>query len=202
MLHAYFCSPDKAIKKHRLEVLKSMEIELRGLQNPFEKQLQSDTAPEKAFEPQFFRKIVIFRWFLDSKTKPKSKKKCWKCDAQKQCFFESIFIGWRFGLRKWNEISLFFEFLSEKPILWKSLFFHRKIAIFLVLSFPKSIKFRCQNAFENDIEKKGSKIEFGHRFWFPKTTKIDPQSDVERSLCRDAMQLTRKSSQVNGTRRL
>ena len=60
MLHAYFCSPDKAIKKHRLEALKSMEIEFRGFESPFKKQRQSDTAPEKAFEPQFFRKIVIF----------------------------------------------------------------------------------------------------------------------------------------------
>ena len=40
-----------------------MEIELRGFQNPFKKQRQSDTAPEKAFEPQFFRKIVIFNDF-------------------------------------------------------------------------------------------------------------------------------------------
>ena len=102
MLHAYFCSPDKAIKKHRLEVLKSMEIELRGFQNPFKKQLQSDTAPEKAFEPQFFRKFVIFRWFLGSKTEPKSKKKCWKCDAQKQCFLKSIFIGIFFVLASEN----------------------------------------------------------------------------------------------------
>ena len=60
MLHAYFCSPDNAVKKHRLEALKPMEIELRGFQNPFKKQLQSDTASEEAFEPQFFRKIVIF----------------------------------------------------------------------------------------------------------------------------------------------
>ena len=51
-----------------------MEIEFRGFQNPFKKQRQSDTAPEKAFEPQFFRKIVIFQGFLDSKTEPKSKK--------------------------------------------------------------------------------------------------------------------------------
>ena len=40
-----------------------MEIEFRGFQNPFKKQRQSDTALEKAFEPQFFRKIVIFNDF-------------------------------------------------------------------------------------------------------------------------------------------
>ena len=95
-----------------------------------------------------------------------------------------------------------FEIFIEKADLWKSLPFQWKIAIFLVLSLPKSTKFRCQNAFENDIEKKGSKIEFGHRFWFPKTTKIAPKSDVKRSLCRDAMELTRKSSEINGGRRL
>ena len=60
MLHAYFFSLDEGVKKHRPEALKSMEIELRGPQNPLEKQLQSDTASEEAFEFQFFRKIVIF----------------------------------------------------------------------------------------------------------------------------------------------
>ena len=61
MLHAYLCSVDEGIKKHRPEALKSMKIELRGPQNPLEKQLQSDTASEEAFEPQFDRKIVIFK---------------------------------------------------------------------------------------------------------------------------------------------
>ena len=70
------------------------------------------------------------------------------------------------------------------------------MAIFLVSSFQKSTKFRCQNAFENDIEKKGSKIEFGHRFGPPKTTKMAPKSDVERSLFRDAMGMVRTSAQI------
>ena len=103
-----------------------------------------------------------------------------------------------FCLRKWSENSMFFGALSKKLILWKSLFSSRKIAIFLVLSFQKSIKFRCQNAFENDIEKKGSQIEFGHRFGLPKTTKIAPKSDAERSLFRDAMQTARKSCEGGG----
>ena len=105
----------------------------------------------------------------------------------------------RSGLRKWSENSMFFGALSKKLILWKSLFSLRKIAIFLVSSFQKSIKFRCQNAFENDIEKKGSQIEFGHRFGPPKTIKMGPKSDVKRSLFRDAMQITRESSEVNGS---
>ena len=79
-----------------------MKIELRGLQNPFKKQLKRDTASEEAFEPQFYRKIMIFQWFFASKTEPKSKKKCWKCDAQKQCFFKSIFIGIFFVLASEN----------------------------------------------------------------------------------------------------
>ena len=61
MLLAYLCSLDEGIKKHRPEALKSMKIKLQGLQNPFQKQLKSDTASEEAFEPQFFRKIVIFK---------------------------------------------------------------------------------------------------------------------------------------------
>ena len=35
-----------------------------------------------------------------------------------------------------------------------------------------------------------------------KTTKIAPRSDVKRSLFRDAMQTAKKSSEVNGNRRL
>ena len=77
-----------------------------------------------------------------------------------------------------------------------------EIAIFLVLSLQKPTKFRCQNAFENDIEKKSFKIEFGHRFWPPQTTKIAPKSDAKRSSFRGAMELARKSSQTNGGRRL
>ena len=67
MLHTYFCSLDKGVKKHRPEALKSMKIEFRGPSNPFEKQLQSDTASEEAFEPQFFRKL----WFFNDIGLPK-----------------------------------------------------------------------------------------------------------------------------------
>ena len=90
MLHAYFCSRDEGVKKHRPEVLKLMKIELRGFQNPFKKRLQSDTASEEAFEPQFFRKFVIFQWFLDSKSEPKSKRKC----CQNAMLKNNAFLNW------------------------------------------------------------------------------------------------------------
>lgn len=196
MLHTYFCSPDKAIKKHRLEALKSMEIELRGFQNPFKKQLQTDTAPEKAFEFQFFRKIVIFQWFLESKNRRKNAENAMlKNNAFFNRFLWEFFSFWlpKNGMK----FHCFFGSLSKKQILWKSLFFHKKIAIFLVLSFQNWSKLRCKFLFENYIGKKSSKIEFGHRFWFPKSSKIGPRSDVKQSLFRDAMEPTRKSSQVN-----
>ena len=100
------------------------------------------------------------------------------------------------------KIQCFFWSLSKKLILWNALFFANTISIFLVLSLQKSIKFRCQNACENDIKKKGSKIEFGHRFWPPQTTKIAPKSDAKRSLFRDAVETARNSSEVNGPQRL
>ena len=84
MLLAYPCSLDEGIKKHGTEALKPMKIKQHGLQNPFQKQLKGDTASEKAFDPQFFRKFVISKCILASKTDPKSKKKCQKRDAQKQ----------------------------------------------------------------------------------------------------------------------
>ena len=37
---------------------------------------------------------------------------------------------------------------------------------------------------------------------FPKSIEISPKSDVKRSLFRDAMEIARKSSEVNGGRRL
>ena len=106
MLLAYLCSLDEGIKKHRPEALKSMKIKLQGLQNPFQKQLKSDTASEEAFEPHFLQKFAIFYWILASKTDPKSKKKCWKRDAQKQYIFELIFIGIFFASASENEAKI------------------------------------------------------------------------------------------------
>ena len=146
MLHAYFCSPDKAMKKHRLEALKSMEIELRGFQNPLNKQLQTDTAPEKAFEFQFFRKIVIFQWFLESKTEPKSKKKCWKCDAQKQCFLKSIFIGFFFVLASENGVKIwcFSDFYRKSWFRKNHCFFKGKLLFFWFGASKNPSKFDAQ----------------------------------------------------------
>ena len=103
---------------------------------------------------------------------------------------------------KWDPKSNFFLPLSNTPILQKSLFSLSKIAIFLVRSLQKSIKIRYENAFRNNIENRGLKIDFWGPVGLPKSSKIGPRSDVKRSLFRDAMEITRKSSEVNGTRRL
>ena len=66
MLLAYLCSLDEGIKKHGPEALKSMKIKFQGLQNPFQKQLKSDTASEEAFEFQFFGKFAIFQWIFQN----------------------------------------------------------------------------------------------------------------------------------------
>ena len=78
----------------------------------------------------------------------------------------------------------------------------KKIAIFLVLRFQKSIKIRYENTFQNNIAKKGSRIDIWDPFWLPKTFQIDPESDVERSLFRDAMELARMSPQINWAQHL
>ena len=44
-----------------------MKIKLQGFQNPFQKQLKSDTASEEAFELQFHRKFVFFNDFWPPK---------------------------------------------------------------------------------------------------------------------------------------
>ena len=77
-----------------------------------------------------------------------------------------------------------------------------KMSIFLVRSLKKSAKIGCPNAIKNNIEKKASKIEFGKPFGLPKSLKMGPNSDVKRSLFCDAIGLSRKSSEVNGTHSL
>ena len=87
MLHAYLCSVDEGIKKHRPEALKSMKIELQGLQNPFEKQLQSDIASEEAFEPNFLSKICDFSMIFGFQTGAKIQEKMLKMRCLKTMFF-------------------------------------------------------------------------------------------------------------------
>ena len=78
----------------------------------------------------------------------------------------------RFGFRKWKENLLFFGSLSKKLILWKSLFFHGKIAIFLVLNLQKRIKFRCNFFSIITSEKIALKSNLGIDFGFPKPPKL------------------------------
>ena len=94
--------------------------------------------------------------------------------------------------------SRFFIPLSKTLILQKCLFFLRKINVFLIWSLQKSIKIRYRNDFKKNIEIKASEIWFLGPCWPPKTSKIGLKSDVKRSLFRDAMELTRKSSEING----
>ena len=70
-----------------------MEIELRGFQNPFKKQRQSDTAPEKAFEPQFFRKIVIFNDLWIPKRNQNRRKNAENAMLKNNTFFIGIFFA-------------------------------------------------------------------------------------------------------------
>ena len=77
----------------------------------------------------------------------------------------------------------------------------RKITIFLT----KNDEFCKIGVFEKvvkNIEKGSSKIKFWPPCWLSKSSEIPPKSDAKRSLFRDAMEIARKSPQVNGTRRL
>ena len=81
--------------------------------------------------------------------------------------------------------------------------------IFKVSGLKKSTQNRCQFAFEKASKKNSPKIDFGVDFGLPKPPKITPKSrrgakklGLERSLFRDAMEIARKSSEVNGSRRL
>ena len=108
----------------------------------------------------------------------------------------------RFGLRKRRQNLALCALLSKRQFLQKSLFSLRKIIIFLDRSLEKSTKIGWSNAETNNVEQKSSKIEFGKPFGFPKPLKTSPIGDVKQSLFCDAMEMVRKSSQVNGAQRL
>ena len=104
----------------------------------------------------------------------KIKEKMLKMRCLKTMFFWIDFY-WnflRFGLRKWSENSMFFGSLSKKLILWKSLFFLRKIAIFLVLSLQKSTNFDVKTLSKITSKKKALKSNLGIDFGFPKPQKL------------------------------
>ena len=166
MLLAYLCWLDKGNKKHRPEALKTMKVKFQGLQNPFQKQLESDTASEEAFEPQFFRNFVIFEWILASKNEPKIEEKMLKTRCATTIHFWINFC-WnflRFGFRKRNENSLLFGSLSKNLILWKSWYFQRKLLFFWFWASRNRPNFDVKTLSKMTSKKKGSKIEFGHRF--------------------------------------
>ena len=87
MLLAYLCSLDEGIKKRRPEALKSMKIKVQGLQNPFQKQLKSDTASEKAFEPHLFFENLRFLINLGVQNEPKIEEKMSKMRCSKTIHF-------------------------------------------------------------------------------------------------------------------
>ena len=123
-----------------------------------------------------------------------------KSEVKKQCVFGCDFRGFflRFGLRKCSPNRAFLVFLSKTPILQKSLFCLSEIAIFQDFGLKKSSQNRYQNAFQNNIEKKGSNIGFRPPFWPRKTSKIASKSDAKRRLFRDAMETAPDSAQING----
>ena len=142
---------------------------------------------------------------------PTSTEKRRKIDVGKQHVLGDDFFSnfRRFGIRKWNQHRPFFVTFSKSSILQKSCSRRGESSIFQVSSVQKSKKNRCQNALQTNFEKNAQKSSFCVHFGFPKppqiastTSKIALQSDAERSLFRDAMQTTRKSSEINGNRGL
>ena len=137
--------------------------------------------------------------------RPKSKKNDPKSMSKNNTFLDSIFhrifVVW--VSENTSKIDyFFFHIFIQTSFLQKSWFSLREIANFEVLSLKNSTENRCKNAIESNVEKNDSKIEFWHRFWPPKTSKIAPKCDLKRSLFRDALRLAKKSSQGNGPRRL
>ena len=156
MLHAYFCSLDEGVKKPRPEALKSMKIELRGPQNPFEKQLQSDTASEEAFEPQFFRKFVIFFWFFGLQNEAKIQEKMLKMRCLKTMLFLNRFL-FKFSSiwppkMEWK-FNVFWIFI-EKADFVKIIVFLKENCYFSGFELPKIDKISMSKRFRKWHRKK------------------------------------------------
>jgi hypothetical protein len=76
-----------------------------------------------------------------------------------------------------------------------------KLLFFMFRASEKRLKIDANIDLEKNIEKNPQKSIFPSKLAspnLPKSLKMDPQSDVKRSLFSDAMDLTRKSSQSNG----
>ena len=148
----------------------------------------------------FFPKNMDFLPVFGLQNGSKIQIKRLKINVEKQHVFGDDFSlkFLHFGLRKWTPNRRFCVPLSKTPILQKPLFLLGEIAIFQVRRLKKTNKNRCKSALQKNIKKKGSKIEFWHPFWSPKTSKIAPPSNAKPSLFRDAMQTTCNSSQING----
>ena len=101
--------------------------------------------------------------------------------------------------------SMIFSIILKNVDFVKIMVFLKENWCFSGFELSKNDQRSMPTPFEKQLEKNLPKFDFGI-IWaspkFPKNTKIAPRSDVKRSLFRDAMELTRKSSEVNGGRRL
>ena len=70
---------------------KSVEIELQDLQNPFKKQLESNSASETAFEPPFFRKNIDFLMIFGTQNGAENGEKLFKIRCSKKACFRTRF---------------------------------------------------------------------------------------------------------------
>ena len=205
MLHASFC---------KFDGFRDPKNRLWRLQNlPKSSSKHFKSPPKNHFEALllqrtpsnlFFSKNNDFWPVFGLQNGSKIQIKRLKINVEKQYVFGDDF-SWKFlhfGLQKWTPNQRFCVPLSKTPILQKPLFFLGEIAIFQVRRLKKTNRNRCKNALQNNIEKKDPKIKIWHPFWSPKTSKIAPNSDVKRSLFRDAMELTRASAEIYGPQRL
>ena len=136
MLLAYLCSLDEGIKKHRPEALKSMKIKLQGLQNPFQKQLKSDTASEEAFELHFFFEKL---WFSNEFWLPKRTQNGRK-NIENAMFKNNTFLN---------------QFLLEFSSLWPPKMEGKFVVFWIFIEkadFVKIIVFPIENCYVSGFE--------------------------------------------------
>ena len=122
----------------------------------------------------------------------------------KKHFFYSIFEWIVFVLASENEGKMNnFRTSIENTHFAKIIVFMKGKYLFFWFGASKNqLKFDGQTHWKIASKKKAWKIEFWNPFGFPNSFKIGAESDVKRSLLRDAMETMRNSSAINGTHSL
>ena len=178
MLHACLCKCHAGIQKRLLEARASKKMEPQGFQNSMKNQLKSDGASKIVIELPFFWKFVIFRRFVASKIKPKSKKTHLQCDAGKRYTFFGNFNGIFSALASENEakIQCISHLYRKRRFCKNTCFIEGKLLFFWFGASKNQLKLDAQTQWKITSKKKSRKPNLGVPLGFQNPWKSIPKA--------------------------